>query len=170
MHGRVIRVPAENVPLTDTQTQSLTDGLNSHMLLGILNYSGPVAAILRGSKETHILNSLLQRVTWRNWLYRYFDTNNHKNSCFPISQIWLIFLCCFHADTMTWKRLPKYWPFVWETWWRHQMETFSAWLAFCAGNSPVTGGFPKQRPVTQCFGVFFDLRPNKWLSKQWRRW
>ena len=25
------------------------------------------------------------------------------------------------------------------TWWRHQMETFSALLAFCTGNSPVTG-------------------------------
>ena len=24
-------------------------------------------------------------------------------------------------------------------WWRHQMETFSALLAICAGNSPVTG-------------------------------
>ena len=28
------------------------------------------------------------------------------------------------------------------TWWRHQMETFSALLAICAGNSPVTGEFP----------------------------
>ena len=27
-------------------------------------------------------------------------------------------------------------------WCRHQMETFSALLAFCAGNSPVTGEFP----------------------------
>ena len=26
---------------------------------------------------------------------------------------------------------------VCKTWWRHQMETFSALLAFCAGNSPV---------------------------------
>ena len=25
------------------------------------------------------------------------------------------------------------------TWWRHQMESFSALLIFCAGNSPVTG-------------------------------
>ena len=25
-----------------------------------------------------------------------------------------------------------------ETWWRHQMETFSALLAICVGNSPVT--------------------------------
>ena len=33
------------------------------------------------------------------------------------------------------------------TLWRHQMETFSALLAFCAGNSPVTGEFPAQRPV-----------------------
>ena len=28
------------------------------------------------------------------------------------------------------------------TWWRHQMETFSALLAICAGNSPVPGEFP----------------------------
>ena len=28
------------------------------------------------------------------------------------------------------------------SWWRHQIETFSALLAFCAGNSPVTGEFP----------------------------
>ena len=31
------------------------------------------------------------------------------------------------------------------TWWRHQMETFSALLALCAGNSPVSGKFPAQR-------------------------
>ena len=28
--------------------------------------------------------------------------------------------------------------------WRHQMETFPALLAFCTGNSPVTGEFPEQ--------------------------
>ena len=28
------------------------------------------------------------------------------------------------------------------SWWRHQRETFSASLALCAGNSPVTGEFP----------------------------
>ena len=41
-----------------------------------------------------------------------------------------------------------------------------AWLAFCAGNSPVTGEFHSQRPVTRSFDVFFDLRLNKRLSKQ----
>ena len=55
-------------------------------------------------------------------------------------------------------------------WWRHQMETFSALLAICAGNSPVPGEFPAQRPVTRSFDVFFDLRPNKQLSKQWWGW
>ena len=34
------------------------------------------------------------------------------------------------------------------------METFSALLAICAGNSPATGEFPAQRPVTQSFDVF----------------
>ena len=50
------------------------------------------------------------------------------------------------------------------------METFSALLAFCAGNSPVQGEFPAQRPVTRSSDVFFDLRPNKRLSKQSSCW
>ena len=29
-----------------------------------------------------------------------------------------------------------------------------------------TGEFPTQRPVTRSFDVYFDLRPNKRLSKQ----
>ena len=55
--------------------------------------------------------------------------------------------------------------------WRHEMETFSALLAICAGNSPFPGEFPTQRPVTRSFDVFFDLRLNKRLSKQsWGWW
>ena len=50
------------------------------------------------------------------------------------------------------------------------METFSALLAICAGNSPVPGEFPSQRPVTRSFDVSFDLRSNIRLSKQWRGW
>ena len=51
------------------------------------------------------------------------------------------------------------------------METFSALLAICAGNSPVPGEFPTQRPVTRSFDVYFDLHPKKWLSKQsWGWW
>ena len=49
------------------------------------------------------------------------------------------------------------------------METFSALLAFCAGNPPVTGGFPAQRPLTRGLDVFFDVRLEKRLNKQWRR-
>ena len=57
------------------------------------------------------------------------------------------------------------------SWWRHQMEIFSALLAICVGNSLVIGEFPAQRPVRQSFDVFFDLRLNKWLSKQsWGWW
>ena len=57
------------------------------------------------------------------------------------------------------------------SWWRHQMETFSALLTICAGNSPVPGEFPTQRPVTRRFDVLFDLDPNKRLSKQsWGWW
>ena len=48
----------------------------------------------------------------------------------------------------------------------HQMETFSALLAICEANPPVTGGFPLQRPLTRSFDYFFD-RP---LNKQSRHW
>ena len=44
------------------------------------------------------------------------------------------------------------------SWWRHQMETFSALLAFCAGN------------WRGALMFFFDLRLNKPLSKQSRDW
>ena len=44
------------------------------------------------------------------------------------------------------------------------METFSALLVLCAGNSPVTGEFPAQRAVTRSVCVFIDQRLNKRLS------
>ena len=54
------------------------------------------------------------------------------------------------------------WP-----WWRHQMEIFSTSLALCAGNSPVTGEFPTQRPVTRSFDAFFDMaRINAWANNR----
>ena len=56
------------------------------------------------------------------------------------------------------------------SWWHHQMEIFSVLLAICAGNSPVTGEFPAQRPVTRSFHVFFDLCLNKQFCKQLRGW
>ena len=68
--------------------------------------------------------------------------------------------------TISWAHIqfatPVYTSFSWR---RHQMETFPALLAICAGNSPVTGEFAAQRPVTQSFDVFFDLRLAKRLSK-----
>ena len=68
--------------------------------------------------------------------------------------------------------------FIWSTcycwysinfceWWRHQMETFSALLALCAGNSPVAGGFPSQRPVTRsCDAFFICAWTNGWANNR----
>ena len=46
------------------------------------------------------------------------------------------------------------------------METFSALLAICAGNSPVHVEFL----TTRSFDVIFDLRLSKRLCKQWWGW
>ena len=57
-----------------------------------------------------------------------------------------------------------------DSWWRRQMKTFSALLALCEWNPPITGDFPSHRPVTRSFDILFDLRLNKRLHKQSRRW
>ena len=100
-----------------------------------------------------------------------------------------------HDDVIKWKHFPRYWPFT-ETemssfWrnlhhWLHRklsnwqlsvqpvMKISSKWLHFrfsvCAGNSPVSGEFPVQRPVTRSFDVFFDLHLIKLLSKHSLGW
>ena len=56
----------------------------------------------------------------------------------------------------------------WYSWWRHQMETFSALLAICAANSPVPGHKGQWRG-TLMFSLICAL--NKRLSKQsWGWW
>ena len=74
------------------------------------------------------------------------------------------FIC---IDSTRHQSLKRFWNMIW----RNQMDTFSALLVLCAGNSPVTGEFPSQRPVTRSFDVFFDLRLKKRLTKQsWGWW
>ena len=43
-------------------------------------------------------------------------------------------------------------------------------IGHLSGDSPVTGEFLAQRPVTRSFDVFFDLLLNKRLRKQTRGW
>ena len=76
-----------------------------------------------------------------------------------------------HREQREWETLIVLMSSMSVPWWRLQMETFSALLAICAGNSPVPGEFPAQRPVTRSFDVFFDLHLNRRLSKQsWGWW
>ena len=98
-----------------------------------------------------ILLMLLEHATFK-WLVPYWRGK-------PIKSFWKSYSMLFVSQVRS------------VSWWRHQMEIFSALLAICAGNSPVTGEFPSQRPVTRSFDVFFDLRLNKQLSIQSRpRW
>ena len=47
------------------------------------------------------------------------------------------------------------------------METFSALLVICAGNSLFPGEFPAQRPVTQSFDIFFIcVWINGWVNNR----
>ena len=78
------------------------------------------------------------------------------------------------------KQLIRWWYVDWRGrtvmfWCLHddviKMETFSALLSICAGNSPASGEYPAQRPVKRSFHVFFGLCLNKRLRKQsWGWW
>ena len=76
-----------------------------------------------------------------------------------LRKILISFLCLFHGRYFENGLGEAMWH---QTWWRHQMETFSALL--------VPGEFPAQRPVTRSFDVIFDLRLNKRLRKQSCGW
>ena len=124
-----------------------------------------------GRIHQHILshNHLLQSLYINVILYLYIDIiQNNMHVFVPAS----------HSKQANGMRVTIVWACQYQpgrcsgsSWWRHQMETFSALLAICAGNSPVTSEFHAQRPVTRSFDVFFDLRLNKRFSKHlWGSW
>ena len=110
------------------------------------------------------------------WIWINTSCEFIKNNCITTTKQSTTKPCAYFlgytaAAPMT--KMSSKWDFKMKirfTWWLHQMETFSALLALCAGNSPVPGEFPAQRPVTRSFDVFFDLCLNKRLSKQYWGW
>ena len=71
-----------------------------------------------------------------------------------------------HSLHISWRSTHLLHLYFLFSWWRHRIKIFSALLALYAGNSPVTGEFPPQRPLTRSFDVFFDLRLNGWVNNQ----
>ena len=103
---------------------------------------------------------LTDQIQWN--LIGIVEVNIHANRDRALSDTWLLI----------WKMnilIHFHWSKSYFSWWRHQMETFSALLVLCAGNSPVTGEFPSQRPVMRSFDVFFDLRLNNRAAGELRR-
>ena len=130
-------------------------------MISCLNGPSRWADYLNVNLFVYIDNDALKLVRMQN------VTTTHEHDQFPIATshwVWLFQSIHAHFSTPYGIGGMTYWVYV--TWWRHQMETFPALLALCAGNSPASGEFPSQRPVTESFDVFFDLRVKKRLSKQ----
>ena len=79
---------------------------------------------------------------------------------------WATDFCCAIANVLLEKKLSclRSPTLTQITWWSHWVEIFSALLALCEGNLPVTRGFPSQRPETRSFDVFFW--PNGWANNR----
>ena len=143
-----------------------------------------------GSTMVQVMACWLMAQSYSGWVTPYGDIDldqhwfrwwlvgwRHEAECWPIIDrvLWHSLKINFtsHQDINLWNEFEKYTWKVTSTstigvkaWWSHQMETFSALLAICAGNSPVRDEFPTQRPVTRSFDFFlFDLRPiNGWVN------
>ena len=103
------------------------------------------------------------------WLHNHNKAKHNKTVCIFIG-IYCIshyYMTCITASeqrgdtcqTLTW----------------YSMMTSSNGIIFrvtgpLCGEFTGPGEFPTQRPVIRSFDVFFDLRPNKRLSKQWWGW
>ena len=51
------------------------------------------------------------------------------------------------------------------SWWRHQMDTFSALLTLCEGNPPVTGGFPLTKAIAAELWYFLWSAPRQTVQQ-----
>ena len=140
---------------TSTITYCKTSNI-SHTLVGnkFVDHSDVVGASPVGAAQTtsSFSTKRLASMDWAKITARWDEKHSSLG-------IWCILYQMFNINTLYIKK-----------WLHHQMETFSAILAVSAGNSPVTGEFPAQRPVTQSFDIFFDLHLNKRLSNQSWSW
>ena len=113
---------------------------------------------------------------WSSWKTVPFPCLNIRNTITSLSwncaeMNWAKTKSKFHIDIPQSYILWRWNGLGWNGMMTSLNGTFSELMAICAGNSPVTGEFPTQRPVTRSYAVFFDLRLNKGLSKQsWSWW
>ena len=148
----------------------------THKCVSKLTIIGPDNGLSPGRRPSHYLNQWWNIVTSN--LRNKFPWNRKRNSFIFVQEnpfenvVWEMASILSRPQCVNYSFISGTSLRVWTiSWWRHPLETFPALLASCAGNSPVTGEFPTQRPVTQSFDVFFDQRLNKRLSKQlWGWW
>ena len=69
----------------------------------------------------------------------------------------------FDDVIMKWQLCCCWWYNV--SWWRHQMETFSAWLVLCAGNSPVPVNSPHKGQWRGAL-MFSLICMNGWVNNR----
>ena len=106
----------------------------------------------------HRMNLIREKVYWnRPCQYSTNASTALFNVCSVLQKIWLYYLNTTSNGT-------------WHTWWRHQIETFSALLGLCEGNSPVTGEFPAKDQSSGALMFSSICSWKKQLKQVRRRW
>ena len=102
----------------------------------------PSAAIFASTSALNVMETLTCTIIWTYSAMEHQDLYLHLRAA------------------LRWKYTLRDYKHYWRmfisyaySWWRHEMEAFSALLALCVGNSSVTDEFPAQRPVMRRFDV-----------------
>ena len=103
--------------------------------------------------SSYIQCATMGMAVWRNHQKYEMVSMETGSNLISSTEVSLIYgIASIHDDVIKWKHLPRNWPFL-----------------RGIHRSPVNS--PHKRPVTRSFDVYFDLRPNKRLSKQsWGWW
>ena len=97
------------------------------------------------------------KILWPIVIFLFSVVRRHRYAC------WLL---TFTITPMKHKNSPV----LQRSWWRHEMETFSAFLALCEGNPPVIGGFPTNSSDAELWCFLWSAFEQTLCKQSRRRW
>ena len=126
LRRRLTKIPSLTCTERRAQTHLAKMNIYSEWTIDISRSQGDGGHFIRGHFR-------MQFFEWKCWI-------SMSPKCLPVGPInnksELVYVAA-------WRRINRRQAIT--TWWRHQMRKFSALLAICAGNSPVTGAFPTHK-------------------------
>ena len=144
-------------------TVSLTHIDKRHNLKSSLKYIN--STIANHLRACLVSNACIPTTLWTDFQRRSDEVVIMTLKCVRVCKM-LTLRYHVHDEVIKWKHFPRYWPFV-RGIHRSPVNSHHKGQGLCAGNSPVTGEFPSQRPGAQSFDAFLICAwINDWVNNR----